>query len=81
MFQHPLKRKRFLPPPLIFCAEFGTMGLFGEVISAFSLMFFPLSSAAEWVCLILTKITAHIALRWGNQKQEENLRNNPNPIK
>lgn len=47
VFQHLLKRKRFLPLPSIFCAEFGITGLPAEVISAFSLMLFPLSSAAE----------------------------------
>lgn len=68
MFQHLLKRKRFLPTPSIFCTEFGIMGLSGVVISAFCLTFF-LPSAAEWVCLILTKKTAHVAFRWGHQKQ------------
>lgn len=35
----------------------------------FSLMLSPFSFAAECVCLILTKITAHVAFRWGHQKQ------------
>lgn len=69
LFQYPLKRNGFPPTPSIFCAEFGIMRLSGEVISTFCWLFFLLSSAAEWVCLILTKTTAHSTFRWGHQKQ------------
>lgn len=70
----PEERDGVSVPSLNFSAKFGTMGLSDEKVSAFSLRFFHPSPAAEWVCLIPSKISGHPAFRLGRQKQYEGKR-------
>lgn len=76
VFQHPLKRETAgfcsLPQFLVL-----NLALWDSLVrrSVLSLQcFFPSSSAAEWVCLIPSKITGNLAFRLGHQKQYEGKR-------